>query len=133
MPISPGRRTKRQITCRAPSRHPREGFTIVEVVVAMMIFCVGVLAMASTAARTINLLSSGQSRTLAAAVAANRFERLRSVSCASHSSDSTTTRGIKESWTVVKLSRADDVTVVLTFTADHSSKSLTYREYLSCL
>lgn len=116
-----------------PEKRRRSGFTIVELVVAMMIFSVGVLAMASTTARTINLLSSGQTRTLAAAVAANRFERLRSVSCASHTSDSTTTRGIKVRWTVVALTRADDVTVTVTFPADHGTKSLVYREYLSCM
>lgn len=110
----------------------RSGFTIVELIVAMMIFCVGVLAMASTAARTIALLGSGQARTVAAAVAENRFERLRGVPCSAHRSDSANTRGIKERWTVVSLARVDDVTVTLTFTADHGTKSQVYRTFLSC-
>jgi type IV pilus modification protein PilV len=111
----------------------RSGFTIVELLVAMMIFCVGVLAMASTTARTINLLASGQARTVAASVAENRFERLRGVPCAAHRSDSATTRGIKERWTVVSLARVDDVTVTVTFAADHGIKSQVYRSFLSCL
>jgi type IV pilus modification protein PilV len=113
-------------------RSSRGGFTIIELIVAMMIFSVGVLAMASTSAKVITMLASGQTRTIAAGVAANRFERLRGLPCPHHT-DSSTTRGIKEKWTVVSLSRADDVTVTLTFTADHNSKSQVYRSYLSCL
>ena len=117
----------------SPAQRARAGFTIIELLVAMMIFSVGVLAMASTAARVINMLSSAQTRTVAASVAENRFERLRAVSCASHRSDSAVTRGIKESWTVVPLSRTDDVTVVLKFSADHNTKTQVYRSLLSCL
>ena len=111
----------------------RSGFTIVELLVAMMIFCVGVLAMASTAARTVTMLASGQARTVAASVAENRFERLRGLPCSAHRSDSATTRGIKERWNVVSLARTDDVTVTLSFAADHGTKSQVYRTFLSCL
>ena len=98
----------------------------------MMIFSVGVLAMASTSARVITMLASAQARTVAAGVATNRFERLRGVPCSAHHTDSATTRGIKEVWTVVPLSKSDDVTVVLRFSADHNSKSQVYRTFLLC-
>lgn len=111
----------------------RDGFTIVELLVAMVIFSVGVLAMASTAARSIAMLASGQARTVAASVVENRFERLRAVPCSAHHTDSATTRGIKERWSVVSLARTDDVTVTLSFAADHGTKSQTYRSFLSCM
>ena len=125
MPIQPRSHRRHRIIAR-------RGFTIIEMLVAMMIFSVGVLAMASTTARVITMLASGQARTVAAGVAVNRFERLRAVPCSAHHSDSATTRGIKEAWTVVALSKSDDVTVVLRFAADHGTKSQVYRTFLSC-
>jgi type IV pilus modification protein PilV len=116
-----------------PQRSRRDGFTIVELLVAMMIFSVGALAMAGTAARVITTLASAQSRTLAASIAANRFERMRGLPCSSLTSDSAVTRGIRERWTVVTLARTDDVTVVVRFGADHvTSKSQVYRTFLPC-
>ena len=129
------RSDRRQSTIARGAHGPsarRRGFTIIEMLVAMMIFSVGVLAMASTTARVINMLASGQARTVAASVATNRFERLRGVPCSAHHTDSATTRGIKEVWTVVPLSKSDDVTVVLLFAADHGTRSQVYRTFLLC-
>jgi type IV pilus modification protein PilV len=108
------------------------GFTIVELLVAMVIFSVGALALVGTSAHVVTTLASAQARTVAASVAANRFERMRAVSCASHHTDSAVTRGINERWTVVPLSRSDDVTVVLRFSADRATKSQVYRTFLPC-
>ena len=110
----------------------RRGFTVVELIVAIMIFSVGALAMASTAAHVMTMMTSAQSRTIAAAVAENRIERLRVLPCAAQTSDSTTTRGVSERWTVVPGSRADDVTVRVVFTADHQAKAQVYRTFLPC-
>jgi prepilin-type N-terminal cleavage/methylation domain-containing protein len=110
----------------------RPGFTVVELIVAIMIFSVGALAMAGTAARVMTMLTSAQTRTIAAGVAEARFEQLRGTPCSAQTSGSATTRGISEQWTIVKLSRADDVTVVVSFTADHRSKTAAYRSWFPC-
>jgi prepilin-type N-terminal cleavage/methylation domain-containing protein len=110
----------------------RGGFTVVELIVAMMIFTVGALAMAATATRVMTMMTSAQSRARAAAIAESRFERFRATPCSAHSSDSTTTRGVSERWTVVPMTRADDVTVFVSFAADHTTRTQVYRSFVPC-
>jgi prepilin-type N-terminal cleavage/methylation domain-containing protein len=87
---------------RSPRRGPgaRAGFTLVELVVAMMLFTVGLLALASGAGGVVRLMDMSNRQTLAATMAKSRFETLRSTSCATLASGSSTTRGMTETWTV---------------------------------
>jgi prepilin-type N-terminal cleavage/methylation domain-containing protein len=78
----------------------RAGFTLVELVVAMMLFTVGLLALASGAGGVVRLMDMSNRQTLAATMAKSRFETLRSTSCATLASGSSTTRGMTETWTV---------------------------------
>ena len=111
----------------------RSGFTLVELMVALMVFVVGVLAAASSSTVVMTMIGGSQRRTVAAVVAESRFERLRSVSCAAHANGNTTTRGVRESWSVVPLTAADDVTVMVTFASGGGRvTSQTYRTYIPC-
>jgi len=110
----------------------RRGFTLVELLVALMVFAVGALAMVATSANVMTLITASKNRSIAAAVGAARFEKLRAQPCANHTSDSTTTRGISEAWTVVKLAKADDVTVRLSFVANHTTQTRIYRSFITC-
>src|SRR5581483_2368719 len=69
-------------------RRARRAFTIVELVVAIVILSVGVLGLVSTATVVSRLIGGAAQLTVAANVAASRFERLRSMQCASIHSDS---------------------------------------------
>ena len=116
-------------------RSPRSerGFTIAELMVAVVIFSVGLLAMAGTAGVIVTTLTSTQSRTIAAGVAESRFERIRTTACASRASGSATTRGIAETWTLSHLPRAeDDVTVSVSFLSNHQSRTEMFRSILPC-
>lgn len=97
-----------------------------------MIFSVGALAMTATSANVITMITGSKNRTIAADVAQARFERMRSQPCSSHTSDSTTTRGVKESWQTVSLTRADDVTVRVTFISNRRTETRVYRSFLPC-
>jgi prepilin-type N-terminal cleavage/methylation domain-containing protein len=111
----------------------QDGFTIVEMLIAVMIFSVGLLALAGTASVIMTSLTSTQSRTIATSVAESRFERLGAVSCASRPlSGSAVTRGIQEAWSVDRLARADDVTVAVTFLSSRRAKTETFRSFLPC-
>ena len=110
----------------------RRGLTLAELLVALMVFSVGALAMVATSANVITLMTASKNRAIAAAVAEARLERMRSQSCSAHTSDSATTNGVKESWQVVNLTRADDVTVNVSFLANRRTQTRIYRSFLPC-
>lgn len=110
----------------------RAGFTLAELLVALMVFSVGALAMVATSANVMTLITSSKNRALAASVAASRFERMRAQPCSAHRTDSASTRGVTEAWQVVKLAKADDVTVRVSFIANHRTQSRIYRSFLQC-
>ena len=110
----------------------RRGYTIVELLVAVMIFSIGLLAMAGTASVILSTLTSTQSRTIAASVAESRFERVRATPCVNRAAGSALSRGISEAWTLDRLARADDVTVNVTFLSNRRQRTETFRSFLPC-
>jgi len=110
----------------------QRGFTIVELLVAVVIFSVGLLALAGTSSVILTSLTSTQSRTIAANVAESRFERIRATACTARAAGTATSRGIAESWTLDRLARADDVTVAVTFVSNHQSRTERFESFLPC-
>ena len=111
----------------------RRGFTLVELMVALMVFVVGVLAVTGSSAVVMSMVGGSQRRTIAAAVAESRFEHLRALPCSAHADGYAETRGVRELWTVVPLALADDVTVRVTFPSSVGRVSnQTYRTYIPC-
>lgn len=91
---------------KRPATRARRGMTVVEVVVAIMLLSVGLLALAGLAASASRAVRGGGTQTVAAAVAQSRFDSLSSVPCAGLAPagptiGTATTRGVKENWVVV--------------------------------
>lgn len=78
----------------------RRGFTIVELIVAMMVLTVGILGLCSTATVVSRLIGGAAQQTIAASVASARFESMRSLQCSAIVSGTATTRGMNEKWGV---------------------------------
>ena len=85
------------------------GFTLIEVMIAMVMLTIGILVLASSGAGITRMLTSGQRKTKSAALAASRLELLRtyanstSPKCSSGSlvsGTATTTTNFTETWTV---------------------------------
>jgi len=131
--MTSARFSQRPARSRASSGGTRAGFTLIELMVALMVFVVGVLAVASSSTVVMTMIGGSQRRTIAAVVAESRFETLRAASCAAHANGNTTTRGVRETWSVVPLVAADDVTVQVTFASSGGRvTSQTYRTYIPC-
>jgi prepilin-type N-terminal cleavage/methylation domain-containing protein len=81
-----------------PARSPRHGFTIIESMVALTLFAVGLLGMAGTAAAIQRLSAAATARAEAAALGWSRLEELRATACGARAAGSAVTRGITERW-----------------------------------
>ena len=111
----------------------RAGFTLVELLVAMMVFAVGMLGLAATAGSVTRMMGGAKRQTIAAAVAQSRLEKLRSSPCASITSGSETVRGITNVWTVTAVSRGVNVKDSVSFpTSRNVRRSKVYQTTLSC-
>ena len=94
-----------KIQRRARPVTAREGFTIVEVMVAIVILSVGILGLAATAGVVVRQMTGAVHQSVAATVAYSRMERIRSGSCLAMKDSSgppngLTTRNVKEFWTI---------------------------------
>lgn len=110
-------RTNRAVS-RAATR--RSGFTLMELIVAIVILSIGILGLAASSGIVMRMIGGGTHQTVAANVAQARFESLRSLSCGRISGGSASSRNVQETWSVtpvgpVAAPRAMDVRLSVTY------------------
>lgn len=111
------------------------GFTIVEVLVAIVIMALGVLGLAGTASSVSRLIGGGAQQTIAANIALSRFEKLRSSTCAGIVSGTATTRGMTEHWIATASSASlNSVTDTVRYTAagGRHPSPLVFTSFVKC-
>ena len=113
----------------------RRGFTIIELVVAIIIMTVGVLALATGSAGVAKQMRAGNQAALAAVVAQTRLETIRSQGCTYLSNGNATTRGMNEKWTITWLSgRSRVVTESVTYVPRAKvTRTIGLRSVVPCL
>lgn len=114
-------------------RSDRRGFSIPELLAAVVILAVGVLGLAGSSAVMSRQMTAGAQQTVASQVAESRFETLRGQSCTSLLSGNAVTRGVNEQWVVTatanKTVRAQ---VKVVFTAGQTQKTRIYTSGITC-
>ena len=90
------------------------GFTIVEIVVAIVILSVGLLGLVTTAALVSRMIAQGQRYSMASSLANRRMERLTSVRCSGMSNGADTVGRIVLTWTVTSVNAGAGKQVVMT-------------------
>ena len=128
---------------RRARRPRRAGFTVMELIVAIVILSIGLLGLAATSGIVMRLLGGGTHQTVAANVALARFEQLRGLSCGRIQGGSAINRNVRETWTVapvgpVAAPTAMDVRLTITYNTNmrrgaSSSRMQIYRSQIVCI
>jgi Tfp pilus assembly protein PilV len=115
--------------------HGRKGVTIVEVIIAMMVFAVGLLGMAGFSLTVTKQYKSSTKQETAALMVQSRIDSVASIRCQalapSGNQTGTLTRlGVTERWTI---SDGNDIKVLLdSVTFSPRTRPLVYRSIIPC-
>ena len=111
----------------------QRGFSLIEVMVAMLILSVGVLGVAAASGYITKLTAEGGRSGGSAAVAEARIEQLTATPCASLATTGTATTGkFTESWTVTTSSLLRTISESVTYPMGSKNRTATYIAYISC-
>jgi prepilin-type N-terminal cleavage/methylation domain-containing protein len=111
----------------------RDGFTLVELMVAVLVLSVGLLGLLSTSAVVARMVGKAGRQAVAASVAETRFEKLRSSDCSALAAGSASARaGIQESWRVQRVARAVIITDSVHYVDRGVSKSHVFQSVIPC-
>ncbi len=110
------------------------GFTIVEVVVAVLVLTVGLLGLASTAAVVTRMIAQGDRYTEASTLANRQLEVLRSQTCANLADGSATVGQFRLSWTVTSIAggRGRQVTITVVSPTGRGTRTDTFYNTIVC-
>lgn len=120
----------------------REGFTIVEVLVAIIVLSVGVMALVGSSGMVTRMIGEGGRVTNAMEVATRRMEMLRQAAASTSprctagtfaSGGPVTTNRISESWTVAATGvQSRQVVVTVTYRNNRGQRSQTLTSVIPC-
>ncbi len=119
----------------------QSGLTLIEVMVAIVILSVGLLAMASATANVTRMIGHGKWATVASQVAVRRLENVRRVAystspaCTSSAligGSATVVSGVSETWSITGSGNTRQVLVTVTYPGAGRSTTDTITTILRC-
>ncbi|MBA3580170.1 MAG: prepilin-type N-terminal cleavage/methylation domain-containing protein [Gemmatimonadaceae bacterium] len=121
-------------TRRGVTRHGRRtGFTLVELIVAMLMLTIGLLGLAGVGAVVLKQMRGGTYQTVAASIAQSRFEQFEGDPCSSIVSGTATVRGMTEKWTAAAVGlRAKTIRDTVTFVGTSGTRKVGIHTVVSC-
>jgi len=110
------------------------GFSLIEVIAAMIILSVGVIGMAASTTAIQNMTTQGTLTGNAAAVAGSRFDVLRATPCASLATSGTATTQLKfnEKWSITTAGNLRSVVDSVTYTFRAKPRTTAFSTVISC-
>lgn len=117
---------------RGLAASPRNGFTVIELVVTIVVLTVGLLAMAANSAVIGRQMRGARVMTEASSTAQARFETLRSKPCATLTGGAQTVGQVSEVWTTTNATRVVIVTDTVKYTTRNGEQAHAYRTMIPC-
>jgi type IV pilus modification protein PilV len=113
----------------------RDGFTLVEVLIAVLVLSIGLLGLVSSAALTTRMIGQGQRFTEASTMAGQQFEVLRSQTCAAMAGGTRAEGRFAVAWTIdsaVAGGRAQAVTVIVQSPTTYGMRADSFATVMPC-
>ena len=121
----------RRMRRRRPLR-TRRGFTIIEMIIAIIVMAVGVMGLAGTARYVAMQMGNGRTQTIAATFATKIADSLSARRCASIVGGTQTKRGVTITWTVADSTRTKWVTEQVQYKTKSGAKTVNYLTVIQC-
>jgi len=117
---------------RRGDARPRHGFTVIEMIIAIIVMAVGVMGLAGTARYVAMQMGNGRTQTIAATFATKISDSLSARRCASIVGGTQTKRGVTITWTVADSTRTKWVTEAVQYTTKSGPKTVNYLTVIQC-
>ena len=110
----------------------RRGFTVIEMIIAIMVMSIGIMGLAGTARYVAMQMGNGSTQTVAATFATKISDSLSARRCAAIVGGSATKRGVTITWTVADSSRTKWVTEQVQYKTKSGPKTVNYLTVIQC-
>ena len=111
----------------------RRGFTLIEMIIAIIVMSIGIMGLAGTASYVAQQMGGGAAQTVAAALATQVSDSLGSRRCSALVAGSKTRRGVTITWAVSDSSRTKWVTEQVQYKPKRGpTKTINYVTVIQC-
>ena len=117
---------------RRRPRRARHGFTVIEMIIAIMVMSIGIMGLAGTARYVAMQMGNGRSQTIAATFATKVADSLSARRCSSIVGGTQTKRGVTITWTVADSTKTKWVTESVQYRTKSGAKTVNYLTVIQC-
>jgi prepilin-type N-terminal cleavage/methylation domain-containing protein len=122
-----------RIRRRPARRQERGGFTLIEMIIAIIVMSIGIMGLAGTASYVAIQMGGGGAQTVAAAMATKVADSVSARRCPSIVGGTQTKRGVTVTWTVADSSRTKWLTEQVLYTPKRGpTKTFNYVTVIQC-
>jgi prepilin-type N-terminal cleavage/methylation domain-containing protein len=111
---------------------PRRGFTVIEMIIAIIVMAIGVMGLAGTARYVAMQMGNGRTQTIAATFATKVADSLSARRCSSIVGGTQTKRGVTITWTVADSTKTKWVTESVQYKTKSGAKTVNYLTVIQC-
>jgi prepilin-type N-terminal cleavage/methylation domain-containing protein len=118
---------------RSERVNARQGFTLIEMIIAIIVMSIGIMGLAGTATYVATQMGGGAAQTVAAAMASRVSDSLSARRCSALINGSQTRRGVTMSWVIEDSVRTKWVKSQVQYTPKRgAAKTLNYVTVIQC-